>query len=277
MNRKAVLAIAKKDITSITSSVQLFLPIIVVPLIILILVPGGLLIAARYVDVTETTNMGPILKLLDSLPAGNLKTALDSFADINQKMLFLFLNYFFAPLFLLIPLMAASIVSANSFAGEKERRTLESLLFAPVDIFSLFLGKVLAAFALSMVMAVVGFILYGLVVNGLGYAIFHRLIFPEPNWWVLIFFVAPSFSFLAILFNVIVSAKVKGFQEANQMSVFVILPVLALVISQITGALLISSKVLWVIGIVTLLLSVFVLRQIVKHFDRNKLFESQIF
>ena len=75
----------------------------------------------------------------------------------------------------------------------------------------------------------------------------------------------------------IVSAKVKGFQEANQMSVFVILPVLALVISQITGALLISSKVLWVIGIVTLLLSVFVLRQIVKHFDRNKLFESQIF
>jgi len=76
---------------------------------------------------------------------------------------------------------------------------------------------------------------------------------------------------------VIVSAKVKGFQEANQMSVFVILPVLALVISQITGALLISSKVLWVIGIVTLLLSVFVLRQIVKHFDRNKLFESQIF
>lgn len=154
---------------------------------------------------------------------------------------------------------------------------MESLLFAPVDIFSLFLGKVLAAFALSMVMAVVGFILYGLVVNGLGYAIFHRLIFPEPNWWVLIFFVAPSFSFLAILFNVIVSAKVKGFQEANQMSVFVILPVLALVISQITGALLISSKVLWVIGIVTLLLSVFVLRQIVKHFDRNKLFESQIF
>jgi ABC-2 type transport system permease protein len=277
MNRKAVLAIAKKDITSITSSVQLFLPIIVVPLIILILVPGGLLIAARYVDVTETTNMGPILKLLDNLPAGNLKTALDSFTDINQKMLFLFLNYFFAPLFLLIPLMAASIVSANSFAGEKERRTLESLLFAPVDIFSLFLGKVLAAFALSMVMAVVGFILYGLVVNGLGYAIFHRLIFPEPNWWVLIFFVAPSFSFLAILFNVIVSAKVKGFQEANQMSVFVILPVLALVISQITGALLISSKVLWVIGIVTLLLSVFVLRQIVKHFDRNKLFESQIF
>jgi len=277
MNRKAVLAIAKKDITFITSSVQLFLPIIVVPLIILILVPGGLLIAARYVDVTETTNMGPILKLLDSLPAGNLKTALDSFTDINQKMLFLFLNYFFAPLFLLIPLMAASIVSANSFAGEKERRTLESLLFVPVDIFSLFLGKVLAAFALSMVMAVVGFILYGLVVNGLGYAIFHRLIFPEPNWWVLIFFVAPSFSFLAILFNVIVSAKVKGFQEANQMSVFVILPVLALVISQITGALLISSKVLWVIGIVTLLLSVFVLRQIVKHFDRNKLFESQIF
>ena len=92
MNRKAVLAIAKKDITSITSSVQLFLPIIVVPLIILILVPGGLLIAARYVDVTETTNMGPILKLLDSLPAGNLKTALDSFTDINQKMLFPFLN-----------------------------------------------------------------------------------------------------------------------------------------------------------------------------------------
>ncbi|MDD4694567.1 MAG: ABC transporter permease subunit [Firmicutes bacterium] len=277
MNRRAIHAIAKKDLWSITSNVQIFLPIIIVPLILLVLLPAGLLIAARYFDLSQTTNMEPILNMFAQLPEGSLKVTLDSFGDVNKQMIFLFINYFFAPLFLLVPIMAASLVAANSFAGEKERRTLESLLFAPVDIFSLFFGKVLAAFILAMALAIGGFVLFGLVVNVLAYPLFNQLIFPEPNWWVLIFFVSPALSFLTILFNIFVSAKVKGFQEANQMSVFIVLPIIGLVLSQVTGALFLDSLVLWIIGLVALLVALIVLWRMLKHFDRNKLFESQIF
>ena len=277
MNKRAVKAIAKKDISSITANVQIYLPMIIVPVIFCVVLPAALLLVARYTNINEVSNIGSLLSMLDNLPEGSLKTTLESFSDINQKILFLFFNYFFAPMFLLIPIMGASLLSANSFAGEKERRTLESLLFAPVDIFSLFFGKVLAAFVVAMVLALGSFILYGLTINIFAYPLFDQIIFPQKNWWVLIFWVAPLFSLLTILFNVAVSAKVKGFQEANQMSAFVILPIIALVISQATGALLIDAKFLWLLGLVVLVISAIIFWRMVGHFDRNRLFESQIF
>ena len=128
-----------------------------------------------------------------------------------------------------------------------------------------------------MGLAIGGFILYGLTINILGYPLFNRAIFPQSNWLVLLFWVIPSFSFLAILFNVAVSAKVKGFQEANQMSVFVVLPIIFLLISQILGAFIIDTKFLWLLGGGGLFISVIVLWRMIGHFDRNRLFESQIF
>jgi len=278
MNIRAIKAITKKDLSSVTSNVQIILPIIIVPLIFCVVFPAILILISRFSDLNQATNLEPILKILEKLPEeSSLAKDLATFTDLNQKLIFLFFNYFFAPMFLLIPIMGASLVAANSFAGEKERRTLESLLFAPVDIFSLFLGKVLAAFILAMGLAIGGFILYGLTINILGYPLFNRAIFPQSNWLVLLFWVIPSFSFLAILFNVAVSAKVKGFQEANQMSVFVVLPIIFLLISQILGAFIIDTKFLWLLGGGGLFISVIVLWRMIGHFDRNRLFESQIF
>lgn len=277
MNLRAIKVIAKKDLSAVTSNVQIFLPIIIVPLIFCVLMPGMIILVSRYGNITNMGNLEPMLKLFEKIPDINIKTKLLSFQDINQQMIFIFVNYFLAPLFLLIPIMAASLVAANSFAGEKERKTLESLLFAPVDLYSLFLGKALAAFVLAMLLAIGGFILFGLTVNILAYPMFNQLIFPEPSWWVLIFWVSPSLSLLAILFNVAISAKVKGFQEANQMSVFIILPLIALVVSQATGALFLDSKILWFIGLFGIIISALALWRMVKYFNRNKLFESQIF
>lgn len=276
MNQRAMKAIAKKDLSAITSSVQIFLPLIIVPLIFCVLMPAIIILASRYGNLSDMGNIEPMLKMIDKLPSAALKAKILGFQDLNQQLIFLFTNYFLAPLFLLVPIMAASLVAANSFAGEKERRTLESLLFAPLDLYSLFLGKALAAFVLAMLLAIGSFILFGLTVNILAYPLFNRLIFPESNWWVLVFWVSPSLSLLTILFNVAVSAKVKGFQEANQMSVFVVLPIIALVVSQATGALFLGSKILWLMGFFGIIISALVFWRMVQYFNRNKLFESQI-
>lgn len=276
MNQRAMKAIAKKDLSAITSSVQIFLPLIIVPLIFCVLMPAIIILASRYGNLSDMGNIEPMLKMIDKLPSAALKAKILGFQDLNQQLIFLFTNYFLAPLFLLVPIMAASLVAANSFAGEKERRTLESLLFAPLDLYSLFLGKALAAFVLAMLLAIGSFILFGLTVNILAYPLFNRLIFPESNWWVLVFWVSPSLSLLTVLFNVAVSAKVKGFQEANQMSVFVVLPIIALVVSQATGALFLGSKILWLMGLFGIIISALVFWRMVQYFNRNKLFESQI-
>ena len=41
-------------------------------------------------------------------------------------------GYLLAPLFLIVPLMVSAVLAADAFAGEKERRTMESLLHLPV-------------------------------------------------------------------------------------------------------------------------------------------------
>ena len=45
-----------------------------------------------------------------------------------QVMIYIMALYFFAPFFLIIPQMASSVIVSDSFAGEKERKTIEAPL-----------------------------------------------------------------------------------------------------------------------------------------------------
>ncbi len=272
-------AIAIKDMRAIGNSVQVWLPMLIVPVIMCVLLPGGLILGVRHFGVEGMDNvgsLGSLDKMLAALPPSSLKAALDALASPEQKLLYFALNYMFVPFFLLIPLMLSSVITANSFAVEKERKTLESLLFSPIDIPSLFLGKVLSAFVPSMLVTWLCTFLYGLVVDILAYPIYRRLIFPTTNWIVLIFWAVPAVSLVAVFINVIISAKVKGFQEAYQLGGLLVLPVLGLIMGQAMGALIIDVRLLGWIGALVWVLDFGLLRFIVRHFDRNKLFESQV-
>ena len=45
--------------------------------------------------------------------------------------------------FLIVPIMASSVMAASSFVGEKEKHTLETLLYSPLSLRQLFQSKVL--------------------------------------------------------------------------------------------------------------------------------------
>ena len=91
-------------------------------------------------------NFEAIIKIFSQLPPGALRATIFSFASVQEQIVYFTVNYLFAPFFLIIPLMTASVIGANSFAGEKERKTLETLLFAPLDLNTLLWAKILAAF-----------------------------------------------------------------------------------------------------------------------------------
>ncbi|NLW56629.1 MAG: ABC transporter permease, partial [Firmicutes bacterium] len=239
MKARAVKAIMRKDITAISSNIQIWLPMIFVPLIFSIVLPCILILPARFSALSKVGNIEPILDLLSNLPPGVLREKVLSLNTTEQQLIFFSVNYLFAPLFLLIPLMSASVIGANSFAGEKERKTMESLLFAPLDLPSLFGAKILAAFLPALLLTILCSLFYGIIVNVVAYPLFREVIFPQGNWLVLLFWVTPALSLGAILINVFISAKVKGFQEAYQLGGLVILPLLALIIGQITGLLLV--------------------------------------
>ncbi|OLO40660.1 hypothetical protein BTR23_06670 [Alkalihalophilus pseudofirmus] len=276
MNKKAMWSIAVKDMKAITSNIQIWLPMLIVPFILGIIVPSALIITARAFDLTVVGNTEVIVNVIQDLPEGTLKQTLESLPSLNHQLVYFFILYGFTPFFMLIPAMASSVISANSFVGEKERKTLESLLFAPISMKTIFIGKILSAFIPAVIVTFITAILYGVVTNVIAYPMFDRIIFPNWGWVILIVWITPFLSLLVILFNVIISAKVKGYQEAYQLGGIIVLPIVGLIVSQLTGLLFLSHTVLILIGFILLFLNIILLQVASKWNDRFRLSEQQI-
>lgn len=276
LNYEASWTVAVKDMKAIGSVMQVWLPMLILPILFTVVLPGVLILGIRFSTLQGVGNFDQMMGALQNLPPGALHDAIFSWKDPLQQFIYFGVNYFFAPFFLMIPLMAASVISANSFAGEKEQQTLESLLFAPIDILSLFVGKLLASFIPAMLLTFLCSVLYGVVVNLTAYPLFHKAIFPAANWLFMILWVTPFLSLFATFVNVLISAKVKGFQEAYQLSGLVILPVLALLFSQLAGILFLDSRVLFIIGLILLVADLVLIKTMGRYLNRNRLFESQV-
>ena len=138
MNYRAVLAITYKDLKVISRSKGVMLPLIIVPIIFLVVMPAGAALMAQTTTHSGLSNTDPQTLLKQMPPA--LLTELSGYSDVQKVVVFM-INYMLAPLFLVLPLMVASVIAADSFAGEKERKTLEGLLYTPTTDQELFLGK----------------------------------------------------------------------------------------------------------------------------------------
>jgi ABC-2 type transport system permease protein len=196
----------------------------------------------------EDFNMDDLSGLLGALPP-NLRGIIENM-DALEQWVFLSANYMFAPLFLVVPLMISSILAADSFAGEKERKTLESLLYTPVTDGELFLAKVLGAFVPAQVISLTSFVLYGIVVNLSGYQVMGRLFFPVATWWPLVFWLGPGVSLLGLGATVLISSKVNTFMQAQQAGGLFVVPIVGLMIAQMSGVLFLGVLLIIVLGVV---------------------------
>jgi ABC-type Na+ efflux pump permease subunit len=276
MNTPAIKAIVKKDVGAIGSSVQMWLPMIIVPLVFVVVYPLIILAALK----NGATNMvggsgGDFLtKIIDAIPKGSISDGILAFPSVAQQTAYLFLNYLFTPLFILIPVMTSSIISANSFAGEKEKKTLETLLFSPVGERDLLFAKIMAAFIPAQIVTVLSALVYGIVVDMVGFSFFKQAIFPSIHWLLAIFWLSPAISLFSIFVNVFISAKVKGFQEAQQLSIIVILPVIGLFIAQMTGLFFLGTFATFLVGLIIFTGDFLLLRFASRSFHRQKMFLS---
>ncbi len=274
MNQRIVWAIARKDVRAIGANLQVWLPMLILPVFIGILLPGGLLFALRTVGVEG--DLREITRILDALPESQLRRALDLLPSVEQQVAYFAMNYLIAPIFLLIPIMASSVVSADSFAGEKERGTLESLLLTPTELSDLFAGKVVGAMLPAALLSTLTFGLAVVVANLVGWPMFGRLFFPNANWWPLILLVMPMLSLTAILVNVFISARVATFQAAYQLGGLIVLPILALLFGQVSGVLLLDTLLVSLIGVILAVVNALLMAIIGRRLRRSQLFESQV-
>jgi len=274
MNWRTIKTIAGKDIKEATQNKSVWLPILIVPLIFVVLLPVGMTLAIGSTAATEANplNDPDFAMFMERMPQflSNLIDGLDP----AQSGIVLLLGYLFAPFFLIMPLMFSTVIASESFAGERERKTIEALLYTPATDTELFLGKVLAALAPALVITWGGFLVYSVVVNVAAYPVMDRIWFPLPSWYPLILWVSPAISLLGIAVTVLISGKVQTFMGAYQSSGSLVVLVLALLAGQATGVLYLSVPVVLVIGLVLFLVDAVLMYYAIRTFNRDRLLAS---
>lgn len=243
MNWRAIFAIVRKDLKVVVQNKGVTIPIIVVPLIFFGLLPW---LSALMANVGGT-DLEELAALIARMPAG-LQNELSAYTIVQQTSVF-FLVYMLAPMFLIVPLMVASVIAADSFAGERERRTLEALLYTPTSDRELFIGKLLSAWLPAILVALAGFLLYAVMANAAAWPLMKRLFFPNLMWVVLVLWVAPAAAGLGLSTMVLVSARAQGFQDAYQTGGMIVLPVLLLVFGQVSGVMYFSVWLVLLLGL----------------------------
>ena len=269
MNWNAIWAIVSKDLMVVRRSKPVMLPILLLPVVVLVLAPIGVIFAAQH-ETTARETIQEFDRFLDQMPAG-LREAVDGRETDGEKMIVVTIIYFMAPLYLIIPLMIAAVIAADSFAGEKERKTLEALLYAPMPDRELLVAKILSSWIPAVAVGLVSFVVYGVLVNIVAWPVMGEMFFPTLMWVVLALWVAPAVAGLAQGVMVLVSSRVNTFQEASQLGGLIVLPVILLVVGQAAGVIYFSTRVVVLVGLVIWGINAALLKLALDRFQRERL------
>jgi ABC-2 type transport system permease protein len=268
MNARAIFAIVRKDLKVISQNKGVMLPIIIAPLVLFVILPWVVTLMP-FLEKLFGFTPSDTQEMINQLPTG-IQQELAGY-DQYQAVVKYFLVYIMAPFFLIIPLMVSSVVAADSFAGEKERKTMEALLYTPTTDRELFVAKLLSGWLAALAVALVGFVLYVIMANAAAWSYIHHIFFPNAMWLVMIAWVVPAIPGLGLGVMVLVSSRAQGFQDAYQMGSIVVLPVIFLFVGQVSGAMSFSVTVMFLIGLVVWLLDGLLIWLGSRSFQRGRL------
>lgn len=258
--KHSMYAMIYKDFRGVVSNRRLFASLLIVPIVLTVLLPSIFVIAGHF-----TPDDPDLQQMLSLLPESIQESSLEQL--IHQMLL----NYILPVFFLMIPIMTASIMAASSFVGEKEKRTLETLLYAPLTLKEIFRAKVLACFLVSMLVSLISFAAMLLVLETELFFLTGSGLFPGISWLVILLLVSPAISLIAITLIVRQSAKAKTVEESQQGAVFLIIPIVLLAIGQFTGVLMLSVWVLLGLGVLCALVAGLLLKRAMGNFTYEKL------
>jgi len=152
----------------------------------------------------------------------------------------------FMLLFMLMPLAIPVTIASYSIVGEKTTHTLEPVLATPVTTLELLAGKALAAAVPGVTVTWIGFVIFevGAHLIATSPVVLARL--TEPLWLLAIFLIGPLLAIASVSVAVMVSSRAHDPRVAEQLSMLVILPLLAVFFGQIAGLFLINETlIMW--------------------------------
>jgi ABC-2 type transport system permease protein len=262
MNWRSIRAIAMKDYKEVRQNKAAWIPALVMPLIFAIVMPLGFTMLPQLIPTEDVAQeMGDMQDLIVRLPPAIQQIFADT--SLEQGFIIYMTAFLFAPMFLIMPLMFSSIIGADSFVGERERKTMEALLYTPSSDGTLFMGKIIASVVPAILLSWFTYAVYIVVVNAASWPLFGRIWFPLPAWWPLMFWLTPAISLLGMAATVLISSRVKTFMEAYQLTGSLVIFVLLLMVGQLSGVLYLGvfstfaiGTLIWVVDAVLIYIGV---------------------
>lgn len=266
MDIKNSLRILKKDWKTSVKRKEILAIMSVFPIIFTIFIPVLMLFGIVVDPEAFMSEFGDpaVLRVLLNIPSHYNDALAGAIMVIKMMVL---------PMFLFIPGMMPIVISSDSFAGEKERKTMESVLLLPINKTELILGKVLASFIPSILISVICFLTLGVIINIMMFQYLDGIILFFTDYAIMMagLLLAPFWALLNIQVSVIISSRAKDMKSAQSISGALITPVLGIMLIQIFNPAFITPVSLLILTGIIIILWLFFIYISNKLLDPEKL------
>jgi uncharacterized membrane protein SpoIIM required for sporulation len=173
------------------------------------------------------------------------------------------------PFFLLVvgffPVTISLVIAAESFVGEKERRSIEPLLSSPLEDWQMYLGKLVAVVFPPLFGSFVGMTVY----LASSYLQFGFI----TNWDLILLVVCITIAqaFLMVSAAVVISTQATTVRAANLLASFIVVPMAFLLQWEAIEMFWGDYRQLWWVVLGLILISALFTRMGISHFNREEL------
>ena len=209
----------------------------------------------------------PILFLTLFFPAlmnFTAKAAVDFVSEYGAEIIGERLIPFLLMIVGFFPITVSIVIALESFVGEKERHSLEPLLFSPLSNIQLYLGKVFASTIPPLAAAYMGIVVYLVGLFNLNWVAPIQLL-------IQIVVLTTVQATVMVSAAVVISTQVTSVRASNLLSSFVIIPMALLIQGESVIMFWARYDVLWAIIFGLVLLNVVLVRMGVQLFNREEL------
>ena len=174
----------------------------------------------------------------------------------------------FLVFFLLMPAYIPLSIATFSIIGEKQARTLEPVLAAPIRTLELLAGKAVAALVPGVLAGWVTYVTFVTLASLVyGPALFG--VVTDASWLIGVFLLGPAVGLSSVVAGVIVSSRVNDPRVAQQVGGVIVVPIVAVTLLQATATVLVGPTGYLILAIVVFAVSLAGLRVGVTLFDRE--------
>jgi ABC-2 type transport system permease protein len=174
----------------------------------------------------------------------------------------------FLVFFLLMPAYIPLSIATFSIIGEKQARTLEPVLAAPIRTVELLAGKAVAALVPGVLAGWVTYLTF-VALASLVYGPALLGVVTDASWLVGVFLLGPAVGLSSVVAGVIVSSRVNDPRVAQQVGGVIIVPIVAVTLLQATATVLVGPTGYLIMTVVVVIVSLAGLRVGVTLFDRE--------